>query len=71
MKKDAWLRDLRMKEDSYYKLIMVSIVLLGVVVPTLLTLTLAPYLDAIEQRQHESAVALSDSRQRCDRPLLA
>jgi flagellar protein FlaJ len=44
MKKDAWLRDLRMKEDSYYKLIMVSIVLLGVVVPALLTILLAPYL---------------------------
>jgi flagellar protein FlaJ len=45
MKKDAWLRDLRMKEDSYYKLIMVSIVLLGIVAPTILTFTLAPYLD--------------------------
>ncbi len=44
MKKDAWLRDLQMKEESYYKLIMVSIILLGIVVPVILTLTLAPYL---------------------------
>jgi len=45
MKKDAWLRDLRMKEDTYYKLILISIVLLGIVAPAILTLTLAPYLD--------------------------
>ena len=45
MKKDAWLRDLRMKEDTYYKLILISIVLLGIVAPAVLTLTLAPYLD--------------------------
>lgn len=44
MKKDAWLRDLRMKEETYYKLIMVSIVVLGIVVPALLTILLAPYL---------------------------
>jgi len=45
MKKDAWLRDLRMKEETYYKLVMASIVLLGIAAPTILTLALAPYIE--------------------------
>lgn len=47
MNKDAWLRDLRMKEETYYKLIMVSVVVLGLVVPTLMTLFLAPYVQGM------------------------
>ncbi|MDW5562866.1 MAG: type II secretion system F family protein [Methanomassiliicoccus sp.] len=47
MKKDAWLRDLRMKEQTYYKLILVSVVVLGIVVPAILTLVLAPYLSGM------------------------
>ncbi|MBI0584381.1 MAG: archaellar assembly protein FlaJ [Methanomassiliicoccus sp.] len=44
MKYEVWLRDLRIKKDTYYKLILASIVLLGIVAPALLTLLLAPYL---------------------------
>lgn len=44
MKKEAWLRDLKMEKDTYFKLVLFSIVLLGVIAPIMLTLLLAPYL---------------------------
>ncbi len=44
MKKEAWLRDLKMEKDDYFKLVMFSTVLLGLIAPIMLTLLLAPYL---------------------------
>jgi len=46
MKQDEWLRDLKMGKETYFKLVLLSTVLLGLVVPILLTLTLAPYLSS-------------------------
>lgn len=42
MKIDEWLRDLKMKRSTYFRLILVSVVAFGLVTPILLTYLLAP-----------------------------
>ena len=44
MKIDDWLQDLKMSRQTYFRLVLVSIVVFGVVVPMILTFLLAPIL---------------------------
>jgi flagellar protein FlaJ len=48
MKLEAWLRDLEMDKDTYFKLVLFSTILLGLVAPFLLTFFLAPYLTTFQ-----------------------
>ncbi|NLI73459.1 MAG: archaellar assembly protein FlaJ [Euryarchaeota archaeon] len=44
MKMEKWLRDLEIEKETYFRLVLFSTVLLGLIVPVILTLLLAPYL---------------------------
>ncbi len=42
MKLDEWLRDLKMSKSAYFRLVLISIVMFGVVVPMMMAIFLAP-----------------------------
>jgi len=47
MKAEDWFRDLKMDRDTYFRLVLISAVLLGIVTPVLLTFLLSSYLSGL------------------------